>query len=224
MIRSFSYIFICTLFLSQPTWAQSFFTSDNYWDGKMAYDKAEYDTAFKLWEDSANQGDGAAQGFVAALYHGGQGIKQDYQKAMVWYKKAALQGIAQAQLGIGSLYGDGKGVEKDNLKARMWFSISLHNGNERADQYVKRIAHRMTEEEIKKADAMALDWVKANPKPKPKPITKKKPAPKPTVQTTRRMDKSELELKLTAVKDMLVKGLISKSEAAAKRKQILDQF
>ncbi len=61
-------------------------------------------------------------------------------------------------------------------------------------------------------------------KPKPKPITKKKPAPKSTVQTTRRMDKSELELKLTAVKDMLVKGLISKSEASVKRKQILDQF
>ena len=38
------------------------------------------------------------------------------------------------------------------------------------------------------------------------------------------MDKGDLELKLTAVKDMLAKGLISKNEAAAKRKQILDQF
>jgi len=224
MIRSFSYVFICTFFLCQPTWAQSFFSSDNYWNGKTAYEKADYDTAFKFWEESANQGDGAAQGFVAALYHGGQGIEKDYQKAMVWYKKAALQGIAQAQLGIGSLYGDGKGVEKDNVKARMWFSISLHNGNERADQYVKRITHRMTEDEIKKADDMALAWVKANPKPKPKPITKKKSSPKTTVQTTKPMDKGDLELKLTAVKDMLAKGLISKNEAAAKRKQILDRF
>jgi hypothetical protein len=82
----------------------------------------------------------------------------------------------------------------------------------------------MTEDEIKKADDMALAWVKANPKPKPKPITKKKSSPKTTVQTTKPMDKGDLELKLTAVKDMLAKGLISKNEAAAKRKQILDQF
>ena len=218
MIRLFIPALICTIFLSLPASAASFFASENYWGGKTAYDKGDYDTAFKLWERSANQGDGAAQGFVGALYHGGQGTKQDYQRAMEWYKKAALQGISQAQLGIGSLYGDGKGVEKDNIKARMWFSISLHNGNERADQYVKRIAHRMTEDEIKKADAMALAWINANPIPKPKPkpktpIAKKTPA-----------DKSDLELKLTAIKDMLAKGLISESEATAKRKQILDQF
>ena len=159
MNRSFFYVLICTLFLSLPATAASFFTSDNYWEGKKAYDKSDFETALRLWTDSANKGVGEAQGFVGALYHGGQGIEKDYKKAMEWYQKAAAQGIAQAQLGIGSLYADGYGVEKDYIKARMWFNISDINGSDRAGQYLKKVDQRMTVAEIKESDAMAVVWL-----------------------------------------------------------------
>ena len=158
MKRSLIFL-LCSLFLSTTALAESFFTSENYWNGKTAYDKGDFETAMKLWKDSANQDVGEAQGFVGALYHGGQGIEKDYKKAMEWYQKAAVQGIPQAQLGIGSLYADGYGVEKDYIKARMWFSISEINGSERAEQYLKKIDQRMTKEEIKESDAMAVDWM-----------------------------------------------------------------
>ena len=144
--------------------AESFFASDAYWNGKTAFEKGDYETALKLWKKPADEGVGEAQYFIGALYHGGMGVEKDFKKAMDWYQKAAKQGVASAQMGIGSLYGDGLGVEKDYIKARMWFSISAHNGSERAEMNLKKVAARMTEEEIKKAEAMAMDWVKANEK------------------------------------------------------------
>ncbi len=160
MIRICLCALLCTFVLSMPAAAESFFASDNYWNGKRAYDKGDYADALKHWKASADQGIGEAQGFVGALYHGGQGVEKDYKLAMEWYQKAAVKGVAQAQLGIGSMYGDGHGVEKDYIKARMWFSIAAHNGNERAELYLKRIETRMTAEDTKKAEVMAMDWVK----------------------------------------------------------------
>jgi len=139
-----------------------FFTSENYYQGKRAFDAGDYKTAVKFWQESANQGAPEAQFFMGSLHHGGFGVPKDYAKAMVWYMKAAEKGDAQAQLGIGNLYGDGLGVEKDYVKARMWFSIAGERGNDRADYNAKKVAQRMSEAEIAKADKLALEWIKAH--------------------------------------------------------------
>ncbi len=160
MIRPVVYALVCALLLSLPASAESFFASDSYWNGKKAYDKGDFAGAFKQWKTAADQGIGEAQGFLGALYHGGLGVEKDYKLAMEWYMKAAVKGVSQAQLGVGSMYGDGHGVEKDLVKARMWFSISAHNGNERAEHYVKRTENLLTPEQTTAAEAMAMTWVK----------------------------------------------------------------
>lgn len=163
MIRSFIYALICTFFFSLPTVAaENFFTTKNYLDGKFAYDKANYDKAYKLWEESAQKGYAEAQYFVGAMHHAGQSVPVDYKIAMEWYQKAAAQNHAQSQLAIGALFADGRGVEKDNKKARMWFAIADINGSDRGEAYIKRIDTRMTPEEIEQSEKMAVDWINKN--------------------------------------------------------------
>ena len=159
MKRPFILLLLCSLFLSTNVFAASFFNSDNYWEGKKAYDKGDFTTAMRFWKESAEQGVSEAQGFVGSLYHGGQGVEKDYKKAMEWYQKAAAQGNIQAQMSIGSLYADGYGVEKNYLIARMWFSIAEINGSERAPIYLKKIDQRMTPEEIKESEKITVDWI-----------------------------------------------------------------
>ena len=144
--------------------AKSFFTSDAYFKGKLSFDAGNYKAAVKLWMGSAEKGYPEAQGLIGGMYHAGLGIEKDYAKAMEWYLKAAKKGVAQAQLGIGNLYGDGLGVEKDYIKACMWFVISAEAGSERAEYNLKKIAARMTEADVAKAERMALEWIKAHAK------------------------------------------------------------
>lgn len=159
MFRSFIYAVVCTLLMSAPAAAQGYFTSENYWQGKTAYDKGDFKTAMKYWLESAEQGVGEAQYFVGVLYHAGQGVAQDYQKARDWYQKSANQEVEAGQIALGALYADGKGIEKDNIRARMWFSLAEINGSSRAPQYIERLDTRMTAAEIEKSNQMAVDWI-----------------------------------------------------------------
>lgn len=145
-----------------PRVKQSFFSSENYFQGKMAFDSKDYKTALRLWTQSAKEGYPEAQGLIGGMYAAGFGVQKDFKIAMDWYRKAARKGIAQAQLGIGNLYGDGLGVKKDYVRARMWFAISANNGNERAEFNLKKISQRMTAGDIAKSEKMALAWMKKN--------------------------------------------------------------
>lgn len=160
MKRALLLVTLSLLLLAPPAQAEGFFTSEAYWKGKTAFDKGDFKTALKHWVVEAEKGSGEAQGFIGALYHGGMGVEKDYAKAMEWYKKAAVQLNPQAHVGIGSLYGDGLGVEKDYIKARMWFSIAAYFGNERGEYNLEKVAQRMSQEEIDKAEEMAMAWVK----------------------------------------------------------------
>ena len=162
MLRMFLYGFICSLFLNSSVSASSFFTSESYWEGKTAYDKGDFKSALRIWEQSANKGVGEAQSFVGSLYHAGQGTKKNYKKAMNLYLKSAKHGISRSQLAVGTMYADGHGVKKNNIKARMWFTIAQINKHEQANQYIKKIDSRMTSEEITKSDEMAIIWLNAN--------------------------------------------------------------
>ena len=143
-----------------PHVKQSFFASDNYLKGKIAFDSKDYKSALRIWTESAMGGHPEAQGLIGGMYAGGFGVQKDFKIAMNWYQKAALKGIAQAQLGIGNLYGDGLGVEKDYIQARMWFAISANKGNERAEFNLRKISARMSANDISKSEKMALAWMK----------------------------------------------------------------
>lgn len=83
----------------------------------VAYDRANYATALKVWLPPAQQGDPAAQTYVGEIYEKGLGLSPDYALAAQWYRKAADQGYSRAQINLGFLYEKGLGVPKDTTMA-----------------------------------------------------------------------------------------------------------
>jgi len=83
----------------------------------VAYDRADYATALKIWMEQARTGDAEAQTYVAEIYEKGLGTAPDYELAAIWYRRAAEQGFSRAQLALGYLYEKGLGVEQDLAEA-----------------------------------------------------------------------------------------------------------
>ena len=79
----------------------------------VAYDRANYGTALKIWLPLANGGDKQAQTYVGEIFEKGLGITPDYQAAATWYRRAADQGYSRALVNLGFLYEKGLGVPKD---------------------------------------------------------------------------------------------------------------
>jgi hypothetical protein len=87
----------------------------------VAYDRANYATALKVWLPLAEGGDLAAQNNVGEIYEKGLGIQSDYQAAALWYRRAADKGYARAAINMGNLYEHGLGVPKDKHQAFNWY-------------------------------------------------------------------------------------------------------
>jgi predicted nucleic acid-binding Zn-ribbon protein len=83
----------------------------------VAYDRANYQTALKVWMDQATAGSAEAQNYVGEIYLKGLGIEPDYDMAAVWFKKAAAQNFNRAKINLGHLYEQGLGVAQDRTRA-----------------------------------------------------------------------------------------------------------
>jgi TPR repeat protein len=83
----------------------------------VAYDRADYSTALKIWLPLAKEGDADAQSYAGEIYEKGLGLAPDYQLAAFWYQKAALQGHSRGQINLGHLYELGLGVPRDAQQA-----------------------------------------------------------------------------------------------------------
>ena len=83
----------------------------------VAFDRADYATALKIWLPVAQSGDAEAQTYVGEIYEKGLGLKPDYQAASIWYEKAAKQKFSRAQINLGNLYEKGLGVAQDKAMA-----------------------------------------------------------------------------------------------------------
>jgi len=79
---------------------------------------ASYQTALRIWQEAANQGDAQAQYYTGEIYEKGlAGQQPDYQLAAVWYQKAASQGYKRAAVNLGRFYEQGLGVKQDQVEA-----------------------------------------------------------------------------------------------------------
>ncbi|WP_347987893.1 caspase family protein [Methylomonas sp. AM2-LC] len=90
----------------------------------VAYDRANYASALKIWLPKAQEGDAAAQLYVGEIFEKGLGAQADYQAAAQWYEKSANQGNFQAQLNLGHLYEKGLGVPQNQETALRWYRKS----------------------------------------------------------------------------------------------------
>jgi hypothetical protein len=87
----------------------------------VAFDRANYATALKVWLPLAEQGDQAAQTYVGEIFEKGLGVAPDYGAAATWYRRAAERGFTRAALNLGNLYERGLGVPRDPAQALAWY-------------------------------------------------------------------------------------------------------
>lgn len=87
----------------------------------VAYDRADYRTALRIWLPAAKEGDVDAQVYVGEIYEKGLGLEPDYQTAIAWYRKAAEKGNTRALINLGYLYESGLGVKRDLTEAMNWY-------------------------------------------------------------------------------------------------------
>lgn len=83
----------------------------------VSFDRANYQTALKVWLDGAMAGNPEAQNNVGEIYSKGLGTAPDYGMAFQWFKKAADQGYGRARINLGFLYEQGLGVAQDQAAA-----------------------------------------------------------------------------------------------------------
>lgn len=83
----------------------------------VAFDRADLQSALRVWMQAAQSGDAEAQTYVGDIYERGLGVAPDYATAAQWYEKAADQGFSRALFNLGTLYEQGFGVPQDQLKA-----------------------------------------------------------------------------------------------------------
>jgi TPR repeat protein len=87
----------------------------------VAYDRAHYSQALRIWMPLAEEGDPDAQNKVGEIYERGLGTAPDYAQAAVWYRRAAEQGYERAQINLGFLLERGLGVQRDPKAALEWY-------------------------------------------------------------------------------------------------------
>ncbi len=87
----------------------------------VAYDRADYGTAMRIWLPMAEQGDPKSQNYVGEIYEKGLGVEPNFELAAQWYLRAAEQGFQAAQINLGQLYEMGLGVEKNRQVALQWY-------------------------------------------------------------------------------------------------------
>jgi len=68
-------------------------------EGVAAYDRGDYETAMRLWQNLADRGDGGAQNNLGVMYERDEGVRRDYVRAHMWFNLAATQSIQTAAEG-----------------------------------------------------------------------------------------------------------------------------
>lgn len=81
-----------------------------------------------LLRRDAEQGNAAAQDFLATKYATGVGVPQSDAEAARWFRKAAEQGLAKAQLALGNSYSNGEGVQRSDVEAAKWYWKAAEQG------------------------------------------------------------------------------------------------
>ncbi len=126
---------------------------------QAAYDKGEFQEAFKQFLSLAEDGNALAQSSTGVMYDMGQGTKKDYDKAVEWYKKSAEQGNQFGQFNLGTMYYMGTGVSKDMVTACKWFALATRQGNGQARIHMHICEKYLTDAQRAESNRQADDFM-----------------------------------------------------------------
>ena len=111
-------------------------------EGEAAYERGDYETAYKELLPLALAGDAAAQFNLGLMYDRGHGVPQDDAEAAKWFRKAAEQVDALAKYSLGVMYREGQGVPQDYAKAMKWFRAAAAQGEAKAQFNIGSMFHK----------------------------------------------------------------------------------
>lgn len=157
-------LLIGSLFLGKPSYSQVEIAGDDttlpdfstYYAGVEAMDVGDYETAIRLFTESAQAGLEIAQYNLGVMYYSGTGVPQDYAEAFKWTQMAAEQGHTNSQYNLGTLYYNGLGVRSDifnnwplslvfrqsNLEqAARWYQLAASNDHGNAQYNLASMYH-----------------------------------------------------------------------------------
>ena len=119
--------------------------------------------AVEWYRKAAKQGLADAQFNLGLMCANGRGVLQDDKEAVEWYRKAAEQGYAGAQLNLGVMYATDRGVPKDFVTAYAFANIAEANGFD-VKRFKSLLEKEMTLDDVNKAEVLANEMIKKNPK------------------------------------------------------------
>lgn len=99
-----------------------------YKEGREAYEKRDYPTAWKELDPLAKQGNADAMFLVGSMHHMGMGVPPSYKDAAEWYRKAADAGKLDAIFTMGVVYEGGIGVPRSPKDAFAWYKKAADRG------------------------------------------------------------------------------------------------
>jgi len=146
--------FTAVLFLAAtPAAAQDFY------EGRKALERGDYEEALQEWRPLAEQGHPEAQYRLGLMYAHGRGLTVDEGEALTWFKKSAEQGHAEAQVLLGFMYEHGTAVARNYVMAHKWYSLAARLGPEHFKTYSESLAERMTSDQIAEALKLAREFM-----------------------------------------------------------------
>ena len=93
---------------------------DAFIDAMGAFDREDYETAYKLLLPLAEQGHVDGQRNLGVLYYLGQGVPQDYKEAKKWWELAAEQEDGFSQYSLGLMH---------FKEAKKWWELAAEQGD-----------------------------------------------------------------------------------------------
>lgn len=153
----------------------TFFTSIFFWTNNSAaqeaenpekyleaYNKGDYDTAFKGMMLQAEEGSADGQYVVGQMFFSGKGTTKNDIEAAKWFRKAAEQGHPLAQHQLAMLYAKGMGVEADMTRAYVWSSLAAKYGKDpsvRSAELASRLEEVLTPQQLSQGKKEVANWV-----------------------------------------------------------------
>ncbi|HNY80383.1 MAG: hypothetical protein RBS72_20755 [Sedimentisphaerales bacterium] len=88
-----------------------------------------YQDAYSILMNLAQQGHAEAMFFLALMYDRGNGVQQDVRESVRWYTRSSLGGWSDSMFNLGQKYHKGEGVEADQVKAADLFFLVATTGD-----------------------------------------------------------------------------------------------
>jgi hypothetical protein len=118
-----------------------------------------YGSNLRELNNSAVQGDVAAQYALGMRYATGEGVKQNYVEALAWFRQAAEQGDVRAQAKLAAWYSAGRGAQRDYSKAYYWGLLAQAGGEELGRTVVVTSAPYLSHAQVVAEQDQADKWL-----------------------------------------------------------------